>query len=212
MPCDICLDEAQYCRRINCNWCYQKLKIDLVHEVLVFVKWWENTCFLRRVWISILLNAFLIVSSWVLRFVSESKFSISRFETFEYLPLIPQNRMSVASTWQLEMTRMRIFLPISVICSSSELAIVPVGSIIASSFIRKLVFEESIGIAFGSNCTHSLKTIELSTKMGVSWRTVFDGLRLPVEFGDGTLNDFMIPVATIFPATEEHLNAFWNPL
>ena len=31
------------------------------------------------------------------------------------------------------------------------------------------------------------------------------GACLPVEFDDGTLKDFIIPVATIFPATDEHL-------
>ena len=129
----------------------------------------EHTCFRRRVWINILLSAFFIVSSWVFRFVSESKFSISRFETFEYLPLIPQNKMIVASTWQLEMTRMRIFFPISVIFSSSALEIVPVGSMIASSLSKNLEFEASIGIAFGSNWTHSLKRIEVSTKTNLSF-------------------------------------------
>lgn len=141
-----------------------------VHVTLIPVKLrLKHTCFLRRVWINILLSASLIVSSWVFRLVSESKFSISRFSTFEYLPLIPQNKMNVASTWQLEMTRIRIFFPISVIFSSSALAIVPVGSMIASSLNRKLEFEASIGIAFGSNWTHSLKTIEVSTKTSLSF-------------------------------------------
>ena len=103
------------------------------------------------------------------------------------------------------MTRMRIFFPISVICSSSALEKVPVGSMIASSLNKKLEFEVSIGIAFGSNWTHSLKTIEVSTKTNLSFCSQLVEACLPVEFGDGTLKDFIIPVATIFPATDEHL-------